>query len=259
MSTQGLAVTSPDRLPLTDRSRDSRFLGLTLAISTAVFVGFWSTYFGPHLRGTYPAASLAVHVHGWSFFLWYLLLPLQASLVQARRVPLHRRLGGLSIALASLMVATGLLVIGVQMAEAARSEGPSFWSQYGVAIFSTLPLFGVFYTAALVRRRDRAWHRRLIIVASAAGMGAAVFRIIGATWGQVPWAIPGGIVGSNLFIVAGMAFDYAREKRVHPAYLLGLVVCVGVEVSALQFTATAAGRAVAEGLAWIGRVGGALY
>ena len=255
----GAAVASPARATAPARVRDRRHLAAALALSGAVYLGFGFTYFGPHLRGTYPATPAAVHVHGWSFFAWYLLLPLQATLVHARRVRLHRTLGWLSVALASLMVASGLLVIGVRMAEAVATAEPSFWSMFGPMIAATLALFAGFYVAALVRRRVGASDKRLILVASAAGMGAAAFRIIGAIWGQVLWAVPAGILASNLFIVAGMAHDYAREKRVHPAYQIGLLACLAVEVGVWPLTPTSAGRAIAQGLAWVGRTAGSLY
>ena len=44
-------------------------------VRAGVYLGFSFTYFGPRLRGTYPPTPAAVHVHGWSFFAWYLLLP----------------------------------------------------------------------------------------------------------------------------------------------------------------------------------------
>lgn len=39
--------------------------------------------------GTYPPVSPAIHVHGWSFFLWYLLLPTQAALILVNRHRVH--------------------------------------------------------------------------------------------------------------------------------------------------------------------------
>jgi hypothetical protein len=253
------AITTPAPRAARARARDRRHHGVVLAITAAVYFGFWFTYFGPHLRGTYPGAPIAVHVHGWTFFAWYLLLALQASLIHARRVRLHRTLGWLSIALATLMVASGLLVIGVRMAEAVASAEPSFWSMFGPMIAATLALFAGFYAAALVRRRAGASHKRLMIVASAAGMGAAAFRIIGALWGEALWAVPAGILATNLFIVAGLAHDYLRERRLHAAYAIGLVVCVGVELAVWLLTPTPAGRALASGLAWVGRAAGFLY
>jgi hypothetical protein len=43
-------------------------------MSVTAFWGFSYTYFTPVLAGAYPKVSPAVHVHGWSFFLWFLLL-----------------------------------------------------------------------------------------------------------------------------------------------------------------------------------------
>jgi hypothetical protein len=234
-------------------------LRTALALSATAYIGFWFTYFGPNLQGTYPAASPAVHLHGWSFFAWYLLLPLQAGLIHTRRVRVHRTLGWCSLALATVMTATGMLVLGHQMADAVASPEPSFWSAFGLMVFVTLVLFVGFYAAALVLRRDRASHKRLMLMAGAAGLGAAGFRIVMTLFGPVEWATPAGILATNLFIVGGMIHDAYRERRIHPAYTVGLVLCVVLEVSAWLGVSTGAGQEVAQGLAWIGRTFSALY
>lgn len=241
------------------KRRDAQYLWMALAISFTTFAGFWFTYFGPHLRGTYERAAVAVHVHGWSFFGWYLLLPLQAGLIHARRVRLHRTLGWASLALATLMVATGLLVLGVQMQAALASPQPTFFALFGPMIFATLVLFAGFYTAALRLRRNGAYHKRLVLVAGAAGMGAAMFRLLGALFGPISWDATGGMLATNLFIVWGMVHDLRRDRRVHPAYQIGLAVCLAVELGAWVLTPTPVGQALARGLAWIGRTGAFLY
>jgi len=247
-----LAITTAKR-------RDAHYLQLALAISLATFAGFFFTYFEPNIRGTYPQAALAVHVHGWSFFGWYLLLPLQAGLIQTRRVRLHRTLGSASVALAALMVTTGLLVIGVQMQAAMMAAEPTFFALFGPMIFATLVLFAGFYMAALRLRRNGAYHKRLVVVASAAGMGAAMFRLLGALVGPVSWAPTVGILATNLFIVWGMVHDVRRERRIHPAYQIGLAVCVALELAAWLLTPTPVGQALAHSLAWVGRTGAFLY
>ena len=83
MTTEPRAGSPPSR----DRSS---YLWMCLALSGTAFFGFSLAYFGPMFAGSYPEVSPAVHVHGWSFFAWYLLLPLQAGLVRARRVQVHR-------------------------------------------------------------------------------------------------------------------------------------------------------------------------
>jgi len=230
-----------------------------VALSATAYAGFWFTYVGPSLLGAYPSVAGAVHLHGWSFFAWYLLLPLQAGLIHSRRVRVHRGLGWCSLGLAAIMTASGTLVLGVQMAAAGRSPTPTYWSTFGPMIFATLALFIGFYTAAIVRRGDRAAHKRLMLVAGAAGVGAAGFRLMLALFGPVEWATPAGILATNLFIVGGIVHDSRRESRVHPAYWWGLAACVVIEVSAWLGVSTAGGRGLARGLAWVGQTFGGLY
>jgi hypothetical protein len=239
--------------------RDAQYLWIALAMSATAYLGFWFTYFGPNLRGTYPTASPAVHLHGWSFFAWYLLLPLQAGLIHARRVRAHRFLGWSSLGLAAVMTATGTLVLGVQMASAAAAPEPSFWSAFGLMIFATLVLFLGFYAAAIVTRRNRAAHKRLMLVAGAAALGAAGFRIVMTLFGPVDWAAPAGILATNVFILVGIGYDVWRERRVHVAYGSGLAICVVVEVSAWLGVSTGVGRSVARGLGWAGHAFAGLY
>jgi hypothetical protein len=257
-----VAVTGPAGPAIATRrgrKRPADFGLLALAISATVFLGFWFTYFGPIAAGAYPERSPLVHLHGWSFFAWYLLLPLQAGLIRVRRVAMHRTLGTLSLALASVMVLTGVTVLGVQTRQALASAGPSFWLAAGPAIFSTLVLFVAFYSAALALRQRSAQHKRLVIIASSAAMGAAVFRIFGEVFGHVMWILPASILATNLFIVAGMGLDLLRERRIHRVYLIGLPICIVVELAVFLATATPFGQVIARGLAWVGGALGFLY
>ena len=68
---------------LSKEPSDRFYLFMALALALTAFGGFSVTYFGPLARGAYPDVSQTVHVHGWTFFAWYLLLPLQAGLVRA--------------------------------------------------------------------------------------------------------------------------------------------------------------------------------
>lgn len=243
-------------MPITN-SRSNFFLWTAVAIAATVFTGFWFTYFGPMFAGTRAPNVAAVHLHGWSFFTWYVLLVVQSALAYSRRVALHRTLGGLSVALASLMVGTGLLVVGVRMADASTTGDP-FWSESGPAVFATLVLFAGFYTAALRMRRRSDWHKRLMIIASVGGMGAATFRVCLVLFGP-EWAMWLGLLGSNLFIVAGIVRDGLYDKRVHPAWWIGLSACLVLEAGVLLLTPSPPGQALAHALAAIGRTFGFLY
>lgn len=257
-ATDGLAdVTASSAVHAPSRPMD--FLVLTAAISATVFVGFWFTYFEPMFKGAYPPASTAVHVHGWSFFAWYLLLPLQAALVNRQRISLHRTLGTASIALAVLMVLSGLLVVGVQARAALDSPTPTFWTGTAPMIFATLVLFAAFYVMAWRDRRQRVRHKRWMIVASAAGMGAAMFRIFMVTFGPQEWVVPASILVTNVFIVAGMLADRARNQPAASSYVVGLVTCTLVEFGVYILTPTSPGQGLMRTLAWVGRSFSFLY
>ena len=245
---------------MTDSARRGSFhLWMAVAISFTAFLGFSFTYFGPLLRGEYPSVSPAVHLHGWSFFAWYLVYPVQAGLVRAKRLELHRTLGAASVALGTVMVFTGLVVVGVRV-DAAQEPGASpFWQLMGPGVFSTLVLFTVFYTAALLNRRRAAHHKRFMLLASAGALGAAAFRILGVLIGFGPSTAMLGILAPNLFVVAAMIHDRLREGSVHRVYRYGLPISIAVEAGMMLSVPTPVGTGLNASLAWLGRVLGFLY
>ena len=250
-----------------EHDRSGKFyVGLTLAISATAFIGFTFTYFSPMAAGAYPAVSPAIHVHGWSFFLWYILLPLQAILMAAGYPRLHYTLGGASLLLATIMTITGLLVASVRI-EHALTAGDALgalWEKFGLVITSTLLLFVGFYIAAIVNRRRPDVHKRFMIMASASALGAATFRIIVASggyyWLATPaWVMPTAILIPNMFIVAGILYDLSNRRSVHPAYSVGLSVAVAVETVGLWLLDNSAGDVCRRLLAAAGHAFGFLY
>ncbi len=239
--------------------RESHYLWLCLSASFVTFLGFSSTYFGPMIAGEYPKVSPTVHLHGWTFFAWYLLLPLQAGLIAASRLRLHRALGYCSIALAIVMTVTGLLVIGVQMQLAQKPDGSAFWQMFGPGVFVTLVLFVVFYALALRFRRKREFHKRLILLASTGALGAAAFRVFSMAIGFGPLAVYGGILLPNLIILAAILVERRRGEGVHPVYRWGLPLSVIAEAGVLVATPTAAGKVLSTALARLGAVLAPLY
>ena len=235
------------------------YLWLALVTSGVAFLGFSFTYFGPILHGAYPAVSPTVHVHGWTFFLWYLLFPLQAGLIATRRVAVHRRLGKASLALAIAMVGTGLVVIGRQMELVRRGDGSPFFEFLGPGIFSTLVLFTVFYGLGLRHRRTRADHKRYMLLASTGGLGAGAFRVLAQVMGFGPAAGIAGIMAPNLIVVAAILIDVRYGDGVHRTYRWGLPLSLGLEAGVILLTPTAIGAGLAAGLAWLGRILSPLY
>jgi ABC-type Fe3+-siderophore transport system permease subunit len=126
-------------------------------------------------------------------------------------------------------------------------------------IFATLVLFAAFYNMAWRDRRQRAQHKRWMIVASAAGMGAAMFRIFMVTFGPQDWVVPASILVTNLFITAGMLVDRARGLPLASSYLIGLLACASVEFGVYILTPTPPGQGLMHALAWVGQSFQILY
>jgi hypothetical protein len=237
------------------------YSALAILISATGFAGFTFTYFGPIIGGSYPPAGVPLHVHGWSFFLWYLLFPLQAVLIAKRKYALHTTLGLISVALVVLMTFTGVLVLTVRVEEAVRIGAPQIWLLYGPLILSNLILFVAFYAAAIymaMRNRVHA-HKRLMIVASAIGLGAGFSRVIMFLSGFHPLSIPAGTLGCGLFIMIGMTYDWFTRRAVHPVYWMGVGALLVVEISLLPQVNGDAVAWINQGLAAIGDHLGILY
>jgi len=253
------ALTATTDVVAQPKGRTTFFFWTALAISATAFLGFSSTYFGPLLRGEYPDVSPTVHLHGWAFFAWYLLLPLQAGLVRVRQLGVHRALGLSSVALAAIMVVTGLIVVGARVEAAQGSDGSAFWKLMGPGVFSTLVVFTAFYIAAIRYRRRPAEHKRLMLLASSGALGAAAFRVLAMIFGFSPGVAVAGILAPNVFILASMGRDYLQEGRVHRVFRIGLPLTLGTEIGLLFLSGTAGGEALRQGLALMGRVLGPLY
>lgn len=235
------------------------YVWLTAGLTVVTVWGFSYTYFSPIAAGRYPRVSGWVHVHGWSFFLWYLLLPLQAGLIAARKIRLHRTLGISSVLLAATMVFSGILVLSVQLTNALEGQDGFPWLLFGPGILFTLVLFTGFYVAALLKRDRPAFHKRWMIVASCAPLGAAVFRIFGRVAPLGPGLFAASLLATNLFIVIGMIRDRVEEGAVHRAYVIGLAACVFLEVLAVPLATTSAGETLNRTVASLSAVLGFLY
>ena len=85
-------------------------LGLILVMCLFVFGGFGMHSAIPALRGEFPPAPPIVHLHGIVFVSWMLLLVVQAGLVNAGNVKLHRALGLWGIAHAAAIMILGLFL-----------------------------------------------------------------------------------------------------------------------------------------------------
>ena len=227
------------------RNAERRFYGLAaLAAALVVFAGFARTYY---LGKAFDAPELPglVHLHGVVMTGWIALFGAQASLVAARRVDLHPRLGVAGAFFAALVVVVGIAT-SIEGARRGISPGPP------PLVFLAIPLgvilvFGALVAAAIANRRRPDWHKRLMLLATISMLTPAIARL------PIDALHAGGIVAfmgvTDALAIACIAWDTARNRRLHPAFLRGAVFLVASQPAMLLLAQSAAWQPVARWLA----------
>lgn len=211
-----------ERRVRTAGARDRVFYSsLAAAMALTVFVGFAQTYYFRLVSGTPTtltggAMTPNLHLHAIAFSAWVLLFLVQTLLVASRRLQVHRRLGYASVALAATMIVVGLRTAIEGAARGAAPPGVDSLTFLVVPTFDIV-LFTGFVSAALLKRRDKEAHKRLMVLAYVSIITAAIARM--------PGILPLGPLVffglSFLFAVAGMAYDWASRGRLHRVYQIG--------------------------------------
>ena len=205
-------------------SHDRLFYG-GVAVSMALMAigGFARTFYlrpfsgGPMVTfGAGRPFTPLIYIHGALFTAWVALFIVQTALISARRVALHRRIGVGGALLAAAMIAVGTMTA---LAGAERASGPA-----GIPplVFLAIPffdmvMFATFIVAALALRRHKEAHKRLMLL--------AYVSIIAAAAARLPGVLPLGPLAfygiAFVFLAAGVVYDFASRRHVHPAYLWG--------------------------------------
>ena len=224
---------------------DHRFFA-TMAVLTAATIaaGFASTY-GPKLVTGTPVVPPVIHLHAAVFTIWLAVFVAQTLLVMTGRTALHRRIGPAGVAFAGLMLVVGLAAAitagraghrGIPGLEFPDAEGFLLLNVAAILIFSVLVAAGWFY------RRDAQAHKRLMLTAMVGGLvGPGVSRLPFAS-GHTP--VIAALVMAFLF--AGPAYDLITRRRVHPAYIWGVMLALTTIPPVVEaLSATAAWRGIA--------------
>jgi hypothetical protein len=215
------------------------YLAISLAIAGTVVWGFWSSYFGPLIAGR-ATRPWFIHVHAAVFVGWVALLIAQTSFIATGNVAQHRRLGRVGAVYGALVFSVGFAVSIAAPALRVRSGLMPERIASLVVLYNLMDIlcFGGFFVAALVTRRRTEWHKRWMLSATTALLGAAVGRVI-----QEPvlyravWLSP---------LVASMLVDLSTRRRVHLVSVVSLSVLLvasfKVDLMAMSPMWAAAGR-----------------
>jgi hypothetical protein len=156
---------------------------------------------------------------------WVVLFVVQTYLISARRVALHRRLGVAGVFIALLVVILGsTTTINAAAREVGRhsAEAGTRVTVLGLELVQ-MALFAGFVTAAILARHRPDVHKRLMLLATACMLPSAFSRIpLDLTVMVSPFVSI--LTLSNLFVLACVAFDTSRNRRLHPAFGWGALI-----------------------------------
>jgi hypothetical protein len=194
------------------------FTGLALAMLATSAAGFLPSLL--HAAGRRAAISPLAAAHGIVFFSWLCIFLVQSRLVATENVGLHQRLGVAAGFVLALMIplayATTIAMVrrGFDLSGDLRIDHDPLYE----CIFplGDLLLFSVLVFGALTFRRRPEIHKRLMLFANIALMGAPLAHLIG----HVPRlaAMPAAIILApiSMFLLAGVAREYLLVTKPHP-------------------------------------------
>jgi hypothetical protein len=179
-----------------------------------------------HIAKNKPPYPVIIHIHAVAFVGWLVLLTVQVLLIRRSRHDLHRRLGFAAMGLAAAMVVVGpATAIYMQRYHWGTPESdPAFLA---IQLTDILAFAGL-ASAAFALRADSSAHKRLILRATLYISDAGFARFLGdgmhALLGDGILPFMGEAYFANdLIMLAIGAYDLVTRKRLHPAYVWGLI------------------------------------
>ena len=238
---------NPDAVRAAARYDRVFYGGMGVLLAAIAFAGFAPTFYLRSWFGAPPTVSGATElttlatIHGAIFTSWMVLFIVQTSLIASRRVAIHRRLGVAGVVLAALMIVVGAMT---SIAAARRGGAPPGADplQFMVVPIVDLVLFATFVTAAVLRRRDKETHKRLMLL--------AYISIIAAGVARLPGVLPYGPLMffgiAYALALVGVAYDHWSRGRIHRVYYWGIPLLVMSVPARLMLSTTGAWRSFAE-------------
>jgi hypothetical protein len=226
------------------RGRSPFFTWAAIVALLVVFAGFAPTYYLKGMMGGEELDTMR-HVHGVVMTAWFVLFFVQARLVATGRTPVHRQLGAAGLVVAALVIGVSMaLAIAAVRAGRAPAGIPPL-------IFLVLPVgemvaFGTLFGAAVALRKRSDWHKRLMVLASLSMLSPAIARL------PLDFIKTGGppafFAVVDLVLIAFIAIDTIKNRRLHPAFLTGFVFIVFIQIGRLALSGTEAWTSFAKWL-----------
>ena len=226
-----------DAAPIAGASLRDTDRNAILVLIGLIWLGVLMGFGGEILRQPDRVYLPIVHVHAAVFVGWLVLFTVQALLVRKGDVALHRRLGLLGAGLAAVMLvlgpATAIMVDAAKFA--AKGRAPIFMSVQLADMLAFATLVG----AGLLLRSRPDYHRRLMLLGTLFISDAGSSRWLGdgiqaAMGGDGFWPFWGSLYLPNVVLLLAFgAYELATRRRLHPAYAVGAVWFLLVQLGAV--------------------------
>lgn len=226
-------ATALDDVVVGKRSERTFYTWAAVVAALVVFAGFARTYY---LKGAFgsPDLSALKHLHGFVMTAWFTIFLMQVRLVATGRTRIHRKLGVAGAVVAALVVIVGTATALVGAKNGATPGPPPL-------VFLAIPLgdmvvFLALVSAAILYRKRADFHKRLMLLGSLSILTAAIARI------PLDFLQAGGLPAffgaTDLLILAFVAVDTVKNRRLHPAMIAGVLVIVGSQVARFLIAGT---------------------
>ncbi|MGE0409954.1 MAG: hypothetical protein AB7P23_11930 [Amphiplicatus sp.] len=262
-----MTTTTIDSMPRAGALRRPRFYLWTAAAMTAVaFIGFAPTFWIPLAQGA-PERIAIIAAHAIVFYGWMFLAVYQAWLAAAGNLARHKSIGMIGVSLATSMVIFGMLA-GINSGVRATAAGYANAGEAAMILpMAAILIFAVLVTAAIANVNRPEWHKRLMLAATAITLDAAIARLyiayvmmgghmpplqenVGLAGLQGPPPPVGALTPpsliADLFIVAGMIYDWRTRGKPHPAYWWAAGFAISIQILKAPFSDTALWHAMAK-------------
>ena len=199
-----------------NRARDAfgGAVAMALVAIAMTLLGFWPTFFSK--LGQTDAAHM---LHGVASTGWLVLVLVQALLIRSRQFRWHRVLGWCSLLLFAVLLTTSWHMMGLLLS---GKGSPMPFDTAKLFIYSdvtALPLFIICYGGAILLRKDRHVHPRLMATTLLAGLLPALARafllifVVTGTTGAGIEALVLAMHPTYLFVLAILAIAIVVDWR----------------------------------------------
>jgi hypothetical protein len=217
------------------------------AFITALVIFSFSLTIPDNLIDPTPPRPLTLYIHTAVFFAWMALFLTQSVLIGNKNVRLHRTLGVYGAWLGAAIPVVGVLttLVMADFNQALLGRSAEREETFTIIPLNDMLCFTPAFALAIWWRKRPEFHRRMMFF--------AMCTLTAAAWARLPVSPHPALrfhLGVDLLILAGVARDLIKDRRIHPVYLFGfplLVLTQGI-VMTLYLTQNSSWRAIARQL-----------